>query len=268
MRPSRPYRLAEWYREFASGQLPYADVAQVVARHVRRVDPGAVRVLEVACGTGSLTIPLARQGFDVTGLDVSPEMLEVARRRTADAGLDVEYICRDLRDARDAGQFDAVVCFYGGLNYLTSAAELSAGLAAIRAALHPAGAFVFDQFDELPMRRLFSGHSRVVRNGTSVATRSRCLADGRIAHRVTVERAGRREVELHRLRIHPLSELSRLLREVGFDVVGRSELSAELGGCLDLADDYLLVARAQSSFSASSLNSSGTDRRPPSSTEP
>ncbi len=243
MTTTEPYRLARVYQRLVSGVLPYDQVAAAYARLLRRFDSGVGTVLDVACGAGNLTIPLARHGFDITGLDASPEMLEAARRKASSAGLAIPFECRDIRDAGRGSPVDAVVCFYGGLNYLTSPDDLRVAFAALHARLRPGGLFVFDQFSETRMRRLFSGTSRLVRGGSIITVRSRCLADGRIAHRLTVERDGVRHVERHRLRIHPFSEIVRLLGDVGFAVVHRDELSRELGGCLDLADDHIFVAR-------------------------
>ena len=56
MTPGRPYGLAERYRDFAAGALPYEDIASVFARLIRRFDPAAVRILEIACGSGNLEV--------------------------------------------------------------------------------------------------------------------------------------------------------------------------------------------------------------------
>ena len=98
MTATRPYRLAEWYGEHVASMLPYGDVAAVVARRLRAADPPVGRVLEVACGAGNLTIPLAKQGLTLVGLDVAPEMVTVARRRARAAAADITFICRDMRE--------------------------------------------------------------------------------------------------------------------------------------------------------------------------
>jgi SAM-dependent methyltransferase len=97
----------------------YATLSEYI-RHVGEhlveaagVEPGA-RVLDVACGTGNAAIPAARAGGVVTGLDITPELLEGARRKAAEAGVDVEWVEGDAEDlpfADDA--FDRVLSTFG-----------------------------------------------------------------------------------------------------------------------------------------------------------
>lgn len=84
-------------------------------RIVRRLGIGAGdRVLDVACGTGNAAIPAAASAAEVVGVDLTPEMLEVARRRAADAGVDVEWVEGDAEELPYAdGEFDAVLSTFG-----------------------------------------------------------------------------------------------------------------------------------------------------------
>jgi SAM-dependent methyltransferase len=88
---------------------------EVGARLVRRLDIGAgERVLDVATGTGNAAIPAAQAGAGVSGLDLTPELLAVARRRAADAGVDVDWIEGDAETLPFAdGHFDVVLSTFG-----------------------------------------------------------------------------------------------------------------------------------------------------------
>jgi ubiquinone/menaquinone biosynthesis C-methylase UbiE len=71
-------------------------------------------VLDVACGTGNATIPAAEAGGVVTGLDITPELLEGARRRAADAGVKIEFVVGDAEALPfDDGSFDVVLSTFG-----------------------------------------------------------------------------------------------------------------------------------------------------------
>jgi SAM-dependent methyltransferase len=71
-------------------------------------------VLDVACGTGNATIPAARTGAKVTGLDLTPELLEEGRRRAADAEVDIEWVEGDAEQLSfDDASFDVVISVFG-----------------------------------------------------------------------------------------------------------------------------------------------------------
>lgn len=82
-------------------------------------------VLELGCGTGSMTLELARRGYDMTALDISEEMLSVAENRVREAGLkDVLFVESDMCGFELYGTVDAVICCLDGINHLLSREEL------------------------------------------------------------------------------------------------------------------------------------------------
>ncbi|MBI2300035.1 MAG: class I SAM-dependent methyltransferase [Armatimonadetes bacterium] len=100
-------------------------------------------VLELACGTGVLAAHLSGQGLDVVALDLSPEMLLVARERAAQQHFPV--VCGDARALPLAdASFDLVTSFYDSMNYLLTTEDLAAALHEVARVLRPGGLFVFD----------------------------------------------------------------------------------------------------------------------------
>ncbi len=75
------------------------------------LQPGA-RIFDLACGHGRHSLELARRGYQVTGQDLSAVFLEEAERQAVAAGLKVSWLCRDMRDIRFQGEFDAVLCLF------------------------------------------------------------------------------------------------------------------------------------------------------------
>lgn len=103
--------------------------------------------LDLACGTGSAALLLARAGLATVGLDRSAAMLAVARakvRGAGAAGAPLGFVCADLRRFAFARPFDLVTCCYDSLNYLLDPAEFAAALTAVRRSLAPGGLFVAD----------------------------------------------------------------------------------------------------------------------------
>ena len=101
-------------------------------------------ILELACGTGRLTLPLAREGHEVVGLDLSPHMLQRARNKAVAQAIDVAFIGGDMR-AFDLGrQFALVFVSCNSLAHLTTSAEILACFECVRRHLAPGGVFAFD----------------------------------------------------------------------------------------------------------------------------
>jgi SAM-dependent methyltransferase len=101
-------------------------------------------VLELACGTGRLTLPIARDGYEMVGLDTSPAMLASARRKAVGQGLHVTFVEGDMRDFDLGRRFALVILSCNSLSHLTEPEDLSMALAAIRRHLRPGGLFAFD----------------------------------------------------------------------------------------------------------------------------
>jgi len=113
-------------------------------QHLRRGDPA----LELGCGSGRLTIPLARDGHLVLGLDLSAPMLARAQARAASLGRAarnrVAFARADFRSFAVAPRFRLIACPFNAFQHLYTAADVQRFLGCVRAALAPGGLFVFD----------------------------------------------------------------------------------------------------------------------------
>lgn len=105
------------------------------------------RVLELACGTGRLTVPLAQGGLRLTGLDRSVAMLAEGRRRADVEGTAVQWVCADMRDFALSAAFDLIFIPINSLCHLEDAGDVRACLAAVRRHLAPGGRLVIDVFN-------------------------------------------------------------------------------------------------------------------------
>ncbi|MBW7882835.1 MAG: class I SAM-dependent methyltransferase [Caldilineaceae bacterium] len=103
-------------------------------------------VLELACGTGTNLLPIARAGFDAAGIDLSPAMLETARQKARAAGLSLAWLEADMRAFDLQRQFRFVFLASNTLCHLLDNADFSACMAAVQRHLAPAGRFMIDVF--------------------------------------------------------------------------------------------------------------------------
>ncbi len=139
--------VARFY-DAANGALDYkawADFCESVILEHSKVKPSLI--LDAACGTGSMTIELARRGYDMTGVDISADMLSIARERARQSGLsdDILFLCQDLGALELYGTVDAAVCTLDSVNHITDKSSLRSFFDLLhRCYLIPDGVFIFD----------------------------------------------------------------------------------------------------------------------------
>jgi SAM-dependent methyltransferase len=128
-----------------------------------RPTPGK-RLLDVGCGTGKSFLPMVDRGWSVTGVDVSPRMVEQAQEKIG-AGDRVEVLVGDARELPILGSFDLVWCLDDGLNYMLTEGELQAALTRMGRNLDTAGVVAFDLNTLLSFRTFFAEEAVVEREG-------------------------------------------------------------------------------------------------------
>ena len=101
-------------------------------------------VLDLGCGTGKMTLELASRGYDMTGIDCSPEMLDIARENAEVDGHDVLWLCQDMREFELYGTVDAAVCCLDCINHLETVDDLEKCFKLVHNYLIPDGIFIFD----------------------------------------------------------------------------------------------------------------------------
>ena len=123
----------------SGGDFPFL-LAQ--AQRARRDDT----LLELACGTGRVAIPLAQAGLKVTGIDLSRGMLDEARRKAAAEGVSATWIEADMRAFDLGATFSTIILVANGLCHLLTLADFEACAACVRKHLALGGRFIIDVF--------------------------------------------------------------------------------------------------------------------------
>lgn len=224
--------LAPFYDIF-NGEIDYVKWADFVEENFRRFAARPVHsVLDLGCGTGTMLLELARRGYDMTGVDGSPEMLAVARDRTDEAGKSEEVLllCQDLAEFELYGTVDAVVCCLDTLNHITDTEALSRCLHWVHNYLEPNGIFLFDINSPHKFRTVYGDRDYVLEDEGVVCTWQNCydeesgLCDFYITLFAEEEDGRYSRTDLFRQeRMYPLPLIRRLLRENGFELLSVSD---------------------------------------------
>lgn len=192
-------------------------------------------LLELACGTGRALLPLARRGFQLTGVDVSPAMLAIARGRLQEAGLEgrVRLVQQDMRALDLGGRFNLAFALVNSFSHMLTLDDQLAALAAVRRHLEPGGILILDLFNPDMGRLLdFRGHVVLdkqmhdpVTGHTITKYRSEQVDLGQqvidvtyVMDEVNGEGALRRTIFPFALRYFYRFELELLLRYAGFEL--------------------------------------------------
>lgn len=118
-------------------------------------------VLDLACGTGKMTEELDRRGYDMTGIDLSYDMLMIAKDRAYEFERNehILYLCQNMTSFELYGTVDACVCTLDGLNYLTFEGELEQTFSCVHNYLIPDGLFIFDMTTKYKFENIYASNS-------------------------------------------------------------------------------------------------------------
>lgn len=208
-------------------------------------------VADCACGTGALTVRLARMGYGMTGIDLSEDMLRAAQEKSMRLGLRIPYVCMDMRHFKLHRPVDVVNCACDGVNYLTSRAALCAFFRSSHAALKPGGMLLFDVSTRFKLSEVLGGNcfgedlpecTYLWRNAYDPETK---LLEMRL-NVFTPEPDGRyrRFDEVHIQRAHSDAELRSALSDCGFAVLDVFDDLTD-APCSERSERALYVCRRQ-----------------------
>ena len=214
---------AQYYDELTSN-VEYPRRAEYLLKLMERLGHVPGLTLDLACGTGSLTLELYRRGVDIYGVDSSVEMLSEARAKCADAGADILFLCQKMQSIDLYGTVDTAICTLDSLNHLRNGEELQKVMERVAFFMNPGGYFIFD------MNTLYK-HHRVLGNETYVydtehvycVWQNRCHKDGRVDIQLDFfepeEGLYARSTERFSEQAYPLEEILERLQRAGYDDV-------------------------------------------------
>ena len=124
--------------------IPYEEWCGYLHTLLKKYDVTDGLVLELGCGTGTMTELLADCGYDMIGVDNSADMLEIALEKKEQSGKDILYLQQDMREFELYGTVDAILCTCDSLNYLLEEQDLARVFRLAENYLEPDGLLIFD----------------------------------------------------------------------------------------------------------------------------
>ncbi len=142
------------YGEFAytydmfMDNIPYTEWSRYIIELLKKNNVSEGLVLDLGCGTGTMTELLAEAGYDMIGIDLSEDMLNVALDKKYESGHDILYLNQDMREFELYGTVNAIVSVCDSMNYILEEKELLQVFRLVNNYLDPSGVFVFDMTTE------------------------------------------------------------------------------------------------------------------------
>jgi len=205
-----------------------AECDLIEAAHRRFASSDGNRLLDIGCGTGRHSVELAARGWNVTGVDRSAPMLELARARALAAGTGISFIEGDAQSFDAGTPFDVALMMFAVIGYLDEPAALRAALANVRRHLVDGGLFLFDcwygpavvsQQPEHRTRVIEGPASRTTRHAEASLDPSRHVATVRYRLVETIgEQVVSDSTEVHRMRYFFEDELRSLLADARMEL--------------------------------------------------
>ncbi|MEH6941180.1 class I SAM-dependent DNA methyltransferase [Bacillus sp. JJ722] len=135
--------------------VPYDKWIDRFIEKMAQFDIKGNRVLDVACGTGEFTVRLADKGYNVTGVDLSEEMLSIARAKAEEYSVSIPFYHQNMVELDMGELFDSIVIFCDSLNYLESEQDVQSTFQHVHEQLKKGGLFMFDVHSIYKMEEIF-----------------------------------------------------------------------------------------------------------------
>ncbi|RLF93231.1 class I SAM-dependent methyltransferase [Thermococci archaeon] len=143
----KPIDFEDLYRDGRHYDCQTKDFVEDIPFYLRQIKKYGEPVLELACGTGRITIPVAEKGIKITGLDVLESMLSHAKRKAAEKEVDIEWIKADCRNFKLNKKFNLIFFPFNSFLHLHNLESYEACFSCVKDHLTDQGRFIIDIFN-------------------------------------------------------------------------------------------------------------------------
>ena len=216
-------KFAQYY-DILTSNIDYKQHSQYYDSLIKRFRGKKGILLDLACGTGSLSEEMAKLGYDVIGVDYSQDMLSVAIDKKVNSGLPIQYICQDMCELDMYGTIDVTICALDSLNHLADIESVKRAIQHVSLFSEPEGLFIFD------MNTLYK-HQNILANNTYVYDTEKvyCVWENELIEDSTVEinltffekknDVYKRYDEVFCERAYSQQEIDAILSDCGFEIL-------------------------------------------------
>ncbi|MBW3113038.1 methyltransferase domain-containing protein [Bacillus sp. MCCB 382] len=229
------YERFAYVYDYLMQDVPYEGWLEYVNQQAVECSIHGKRILDIACGTGELSLRLVREGYDVTGVDLSSDMLMVAKEKAEAQNLQIQLFQQDMSKLDSLDEYDIITIFCDSLNYLEDESDVEHTFKSVYAHLKQGGLFLFDVHSIFKMSQIFTNQTFTL-NDEHVSYIWDCfpgVVPNSVEHELTFfvkdDETGQYErvEELHKQRTYPILMLNEWLLESGFEVV---KITADFSG--------------------------------------
>lgn len=219
-------QFAYLYDELMS-DAPYDDWVEFVRIRCQKYHQSGGELLDLACGTGELSVRFAREGYQVTGIDLSSDMLSVAQAKAEESGFRIPFFQQNMADLEGQGQFDIITIFCDSLNYLQTEEEVIQTFVNAFEHLNQGGLFMFDVHSLFKISDIFLNQTFAL-NGEDLAyiwnsfpAETANSVEHELSFFVLDKQTGKydRYDELHYQRTYPIQQYAEWLKAAGFELL-------------------------------------------------
>lgn len=214
------------YDELMS-EVDYDGWVKYIEEIIKKENCKVKNILELACGTGNMTIPLTKRGYDIAGIDISDQMLSVAREKAEKQGVELVLLQQDIAELDfEITDLDCVLCACDGFNYITYDDDLESVFSKTHELLKEDGIFIFDISSFYKLANIL-GNNMYGENREDIAYMwqnyfddEENLVEMELAFFIKDEDGKfERFEEIHQQRAYTEEEIIEMLEEVGFSSI-------------------------------------------------
>lgn len=221
------YEQLAYVYDHLMADAPYDSWLQYLYREKERFQAPGSRVLDLGCGTGELSIRLIKQGYDVTGVDMSEDMLSVAAEKAGEEGIVFPLFQQDMSQLEGLPTYDIVTIFCDSLNYLSTEEEVKQTFCQVNRHLKQDGLLLFDVHSIYQMECVFSNQTftwnaeEIAYIWDSYPGKEPHSIEHDLTFFILDDSTGqyRKMEEFHQQRTYPVHDFKKWLSEAGFDIL-------------------------------------------------